>query len=127
VKKPDYIVYDEDHQKYDANIKYYPTTVGSQKFEPIVVDKSDVIKADKYFNSRLEELKREYETLLNEYDNTKLVYTSEYNFQPIVGEIYHLYEGKKGGIFLSIIKPNEWKVKHIGSFRLLNNGVWEEL
>jgi hypothetical protein len=65
VKKPDYIVYDEYHQKYDANIKYYPTTVGSQKFEDIVVDKSVVIKADKYFNSRLEELKREYETLLN--------------------------------------------------------------
>ncbi len=127
MKKPDYIVYSEDHQKYDANTKHYPTTVGSQKFEPIVVDKSDVIKADKYFNSRLEELKREYESLLKEYDDTKMIYTSEYNFQPSVGEIYHLYEGKNGNNFLSIIKPNEWKMKHIGSYRLLNSGVWEKL
>jgi hypothetical protein len=32
-KLPDNIVYNEDIQKFDANIKHYPTTVGSQKFE----------------------------------------------------------------------------------------------
>jgi len=91
------------------------------------VDKSEGVKADKYFNSRLEELKREYESLLNEYDDTKLIYNSEYSFQPIVGETYYLYQKENGIYFLSIIKPSEWKQNHIGSFRLLNNGVWEKL
>lgn len=124
-KYPDQIVYNEETQKYDSNTKNYPTTVGSQKFEPIVVDKSDAIKSDRYFNSRLEELKREYETLVNDYENTKMVYNSNYSFQPVVGEIYHMYQNKDGKKFLSIIKPSEWNKKHIGSYRLLNNGVWE--
>lgn len=126
-KYPDNIVYNEDTGKFDANTKMYPTTVGSQKFDPIVVDKSESLKADKYFNSRLNELKREYESLIDEYQNTKLVYESDYNFQPIVGETYHLYEKKNGDVFLSIIQPNEWKQKYLGSYILLNNGVWEKL
>jgi hypothetical protein len=124
-KYPDQIVYNEETQKYDSNTKNYPTTVGSQKFEPIVVDKSDAIKSDRYFNSKLDEIKREYETLVNVYENTKMVYNAEYSFQPVVGEIYHLYEKEYGYNFLSIIKPTEWNKKHIGSYRLLNNGVWE--
>lgn len=126
-KYPDQIVYNKDSDRFDANTKHYPTTVGSQKFEPIIMDKSEGIKADKYFNSRLEELKREYRSLLSEYDDTKLIYNSEYSFQPIVGETYHLYQKENGIYFLSIIKPSEWKQNHIGSFRLLNNGVWEKL
>lgn len=126
-KYPDNIVYNEDTGKFDANTKQYPTTVGSQKFDPIVIDKSESLKADKYFNSRLNELKREYESLIDEYQNTKLVYESEYNFQPIVGETYHLYEKKNGNVFLSIIHPDEWRQKYLGSYLLLNNGVWEKL
>ncbi len=90
-KYPDNIVYNEEKDKFDANLKQYPTTVGSQKFEPIVVDKSDSIKANKYFQSRWDELKDEYKRLVEEYNWTSLVYSSTYNFQPILGEHYHLY------------------------------------
>ena len=126
-KLPDNIVFNEESGKFDANTKHYPTTVGTKSFEPIIVDKSDTIKADKYFNSRLTELKKEYESLVNEYNDSKLVYESEYTFQPIVGETYHLYERDDETLFLSIITPNEWDKKHIGSYLLLNNGVWEKL
>lgn len=126
-KYPDNIVYNEETGKFDANLKNYPTTVGSQKFDPIVVDKSEGIKADKYFNSRLTELKKEYDSLVSKYVDTKLVYDSDYNFQPIVGETYHLYERKNGNTFLSMISPNDWKQEYVGSFILLNNGTWEKL
>ena len=126
-KYPDNIVYNETTGKFDANLKNYPTTVGSQKFEPIVVDKSEGIKADKFFNSRLTELKKEYELLVSKYVDTKLVYGSDYNFQPIVGETYHLYERKNGSKFLSMISPDDWKQEYVGSFTLLNNGTWEKL
>jgi hypothetical protein len=35
-KYPDNVVYNNDSNTFDANIKEYPTTVGSQKFEPIL-------------------------------------------------------------------------------------------
>ena len=126
-KYPDNIVYDEESGEFDAKLKQYPTTVGSQKFEPINVDKSDSIKADKYFQSRLNELKDEYKRLVNEYNWTSLVYKSTYNFQPILGEPYHLYENENKDLFLSLIEPSQWDRVYIGTFKLLNNGKWEKL
>ena len=37
-----------------------------------------------------------------------------------------LYEGSDKP-FLSLIGPNEWDRKHLGTFKLLNNGKWERL
>jgi len=126
-KYPDNIVYNEESGEFDAKLKQYPTTVGSQKFEPIVVDKSDSIKANKYFQSRLDELKDEYKRLVEEYNWTSLVYKSTYNFQPILGEPYHLYENENKDLFLSLIEPSQWDRVYIGTFKLLNNGKWEKL
>ena len=54
-KHPDNIVFNEKTDKFDANLKHYPTTVGAQKFEILQIDKSDAIKADKYFNKNVYE------------------------------------------------------------------------
>ena len=126
-KYPDQIVYNEETNKFDANLKSYPTTVGSQKFEPIKVDKSDSYKADNYFDSRLKELKEEYQKLVEEYNWTRLVYEAEYSFQPLLGEEYFLYERDNKDLFLSLIKPSEWDKKYVGSFKLMNNGKWDKV
>ena len=126
-KLPDNIVYNEDIQKFDANIKHYPTTVGSQKFEILKVDKSDALKADKYFNKKLEELKKEWDKLVEEYESTKLIYNTKYTFQPTLGEVYHIYMGNNGNSFLSLINPNEWDREHLGSYKLNTNGTWGKI
>ena len=126
-KYPDSIVYNEESDKFDANLKQYPTTVGSQKFEPLSVDRSDSIKADRYFQSRLNELKSGYEKLVDEYEWTSLVYKSTYTFQPILGEPYHLYDNGNKSSFLSLIEPTQWDKVYIGTFILLNNGKWEKV
>jgi len=125
-KYPDNIVFNIDTAEFDASKKAYPTSVGAQKFEPIKVDKSDSIKANKYFESRLSELKDEYKKLVEEYNWTSLVYESKYNFQPILGEPYYLYT-KNTGLFLSLISPDQWKMEYIGTVKLLNNGKWEKI
>ena len=124
---PDNIVYDKESGEFDAKLKSYPTTVGSQKFEPIKVDRSDSIKADKYFQSRLNELKKGYNKLVDEYEWTSLVYKSNYSFQPILGEPYHLYDNGDKSSFLSLIEPTQWDKVYIGTFILLNNGKWEKV
>ena len=126
-KYPDSVVYNYETEEFDAKIKAYPTSVGASKFEPIKVDKSDSIKANKYFESRLDELKDEYKTLVEEYNWTSLVYKSTYNFQPLLGELYHLYEKEDKTLFLSLIGPNDWNELYIGTFKLLNNGKWEKI
>lgn len=122
---PDNVVYNSETGKFDSNIKSYPTTVGSQKFEPIVVDKSDSLKVNKHFQSRFEELRGEYDKLVEEYNWTSLVYGSRYTFQPTIGDTYHLYKGDD--LFLSIIEPHQWDKEHVGSFKLLTNGKWDKV
>ena len=126
-KYPDSIVFDYELGVFDSNKKQYPTDLGAPAFQPLQIDKSDSKKANKYFSSQLSELKDKYNQLKEEYEWTAQVYESEYNFQPILGEVYHLYSKNNGCKFLSLISPSEWDQQHIGSFKLLNNGNWKKL
>ena len=63
---------------------------------------------------------------MDDYKNTTLIYESDYNFEPIMGEVYHLYE-KKNSRFLSLIAPNEWNKKYLGSYLLTTDGKWEKV
>jgi hypothetical protein len=81
----------------------------------------------------MEELKREFEKLAEEFNINKMVLESEIRIEPIVGEIYHLYENKEGKNQLSILEPedweksgNDWQMIHISSVRLTSDGIWEE-
>jgi hypothetical protein len=72
---------------------------------------------------KLNELKEQYDALLEEFKWNKIVYEAEINFEPMVGEIYHLYE-IRGRNVLSMIKPDEWGYKHVGSFVLTADKHW---
>jgi len=126
-KYPDNIVYNEKSETYDASQRSFPTTVGSQKFEAIKLDKSHSIRANNFFDSKFKELKESYQKLVEEYNWNKIIYESEYSFQPISGKTYHLYQRENQSYWLSIIAPQNWNKKHIGSFKLLTNGKWEKI
>ncbi len=126
-KYPDSVVYNEESKKFDANIKPYPTSVSAPSFKPIKVDKGDSIRANKYFESRMAEIKEEYKKLVEEYNWTSLVYESTYSFQPLVGEPYYLYQNKDKSLFLSLISPDEWNMEYLGTFKLITNGKWEKI
>ena len=125
--RPDYIVYNEETSDYDANLKPYPTTIGSPNFKPLIIDDTNCVNATHYFKSKLEEIKIEYETLVKEYKWNNRVYEADYSFEPIVGEVYFLYEREEGKDFLSIISRLEWDQPYVGAFKLLNNGKWEKI
>ncbi|MDE0791088.1 MAG: DUF2452 domain-containing protein [Flavobacteriales bacterium] len=126
-KYPDNIVYNYDTDEFDAKLKKYPTSVSAPSFKPLKVDKGDSIKANKYFESRMAEIKEAYKKLVEEYNWTSLVYESTYSFQPLVGESYYLYQNKNKDLFLSLISPYEWKMEYLGTFKLMTNGKWEKM
>lgn len=84
-------------------------------------------KVNKQFKVRYEELKAEYQQLIEQFKWNELVYSAKYNFEPIIGESYHLYYNKSGDIFLSLISPNEWNYEFIGSFKMDSNNKWERI
>jgi hypothetical protein len=83
-----------------------------------------VQKVNKQFENKFQELKKEYEKLIEEYKWNDLVYKSTFNFEPVIGNTYHLYYSDNGTMFLSLIEPNFWNKEFIGSFKYNHDNKW---
>ncbi|WP_309614321.1 DUF2452 domain-containing protein [Flavobacterium sp.] len=125
-ERPDNIVFSDD-QGYNASLLPYATNVGAPviKMDDLVSWKSRGISTvNKEFENKFNELKMQYQNLMNEYEWNELVYSSKFSFEPVIGEIYHLYVGDDGINFLSLISPQEWNKEHIGTFKLNSDKKW---
>ena len=125
-KKPDNIVFSEE-TGYNASLLPYSTNVGAPfiKMDDVVSWKSrGISNVNKEFENKFNELKIQYLNLMKEYEWNELVYSSKFSFEPVIGEIYHLYNGDDGIHFLSLISPQEWNKVHIGTFKLNSDKKW---
>ena len=64
---------------------------------------------------------------MQKFQYNDLVYNAKFSFEPIFGEIYHLYNNKNNEPFLSIIAPEQCNFKYLGSFRLNTDKMWEKI
>jgi tRNA U38,U39,U40 pseudouridine synthase TruA len=129
-KKPDLVVFNEETQSYDAALKPYGTSASSPVIKPLntATWRNDgVQRVNKQFKSKFDEVRREYEELIEKFQYNDLVYNSKFNFEPNIGEVYHLYNNRKEQSFLSIIAPEQCSFHHLGSFRLNTDKMWEKL
>ena len=125
-KKPDNVVYSEK-EGYNASLMRYGTNVGAPviQIDDVVAFKSRGIRnVNKEFENKFNELKQQYETLMKEFEYNELVYSAKFSFEPVIGELYHLYRGADGLNFLSLISPTECKREHLGTFRLNSDKKW---
>jgi len=126
-KKPDLVVWSEE-KGYYANQLIYGSNLGAPAIQIDNVDGWRVAKVKEVnseFEARYNELIAEAQKLKNEYEWNELIYTKvKYNFQPVVGNIYHLYSKDDESMFLSIIEPSSWKMKYIASFKLDSTNKW---
>ena len=127
-KRPDNVAFDKESQTYNASILPYGSNVGAPSIttNDLSIWKNRGISSYNHIlKSKVEKIKVEYESLLKEYKDNELLYNAKYDFEPNIGEVYHLYEKQnKDEIFLSIIPPHTWKRKHLGSFKLNSEKVW---
>lgn len=130
-KIPDNVVYSEEDGYY-AKLLPYGSNVSAPKIEPLNLTpwKSDGIKrVNDQLYSKFLELKKEYDSLMEEFKWNEMIYNATFNFEPIIGNIYNLYK-VDGELKLSIINPNEWgfkwkdRIEFIGKFRLTSDKKW---
>ena len=125
-ERPDNIVF-SDEKGYNASLLPYSTNVGAPaiKIDDLVSWKSrGITNVNKEFENKFNELKIQYEALMEEYEWNELVYAAKFSFEPVIGEIYHLYSTSDGINFLSLIAPHEWNKEHIGTFKLNSDKKW---
>ncbi len=129
-KKPDHIVFNTETNKYDAALKPYATSVGAP-----VISASDttawknrsINKVNQKIQTKYLELKAEYEKMIVEFEYNNLIFNAKFSFEPIVGEMYHLYKRENGECFLSLIAPHQCNFNAVGSFYLNADQIWEKV
>jgi hypothetical protein len=130
-KKPDYVVYDEESETYNAALLPYSSGVAAPKITtPDVTSwkQNNINKVNHEIKSQFDQLKAQYDAMVKKYEDNQLVYGAKFSFEPIVGETYYLYKGRKDGApFLSVIAPAECTWDHAGTYRLTSEKLWEEI
>lgn len=125
-ERPDLVVYSDEYG-YNANTLNYATSVGAPviKMDNLVSWKSRGIeKVNKEFENKFSELKAEYQKLMEEFQWNDLIYKARFSFEPVIGEIYHLYVGEDDVYFLSLIAPDEWKKKYVATLQINSDKKW---
>ena len=125
-KKPDNIVYTEE-DGYHAKLLPYASTVGAPviKLEDVASWKTQGIqKVNKEMESKFNELKNEYNRLIEEYQWNDVIYNAKFSFEPVVGEVYFMYRDNDDKEFLSLISPDEWNKEYVGTFKLNSERKW---
>ena len=108
----------------------YGSNTSAPSIKPVdltTFKKNGLDKVNKVFDRRYKEIVEQAETLQKSFLITQTVYESKYKFEPIIGEIYHLYEDLDGKYSLSIISPSEWKKKHVYSVVLNSYMKWTKI
>ena len=129
-KNTDSVVFNTETQKYDAALKPYATNVGA----PVITTTDtnawknrSINKINHKVEAKYLELKAEYEKMMQEFEYNNLIFESKFTFEPIIGEVYHLYKRKNGDSFLSIIAPEQCRFNALGSFYLNADHIWEKI
>ncbi len=119
-----------DKVQLKANLLSYPSHVGAPKIESTDLSsfkKNGTDRVNKIYDTKYKELIRDAEDLYNSFIINQEVYESSYRFEPVIGQIYHLYENVKEEKFLSLIEPNTWKQKYLYSAILNSDMTWTKI
>lgn len=105
----------------------YPVSTLSPRIVPTDLSSfksRGISEVERDLQQKLSELREEYLAAIDHFNWNKLVYEAEIGFEPVVGEIYHLYEGN-GRRLLSMVGPREWSMRHLASVRLNVDRQWQ--
>ena len=128
-KKPDQVVWYDDQEKYIARLLPFAAQTSGPVIKIPNVDafkQKGVEKVSKQLQTELEELQNKIKDFVKSANDTQKVYAAKFKFEPLVGETYFLYEGKKDR-YLSLISPDQWNKKFLGAFRLSSEYKWERI
>jgi len=119
-----------DKVKLTPNLLPYPHHVAAPKIEPVDLSAFNSLQAHKVSKSlqkRTDEITTLIRQLQEDYTLNLQLYSAARAFEPVLGEVYHLYEKEDGSQFLSLISPREWNKKYLYSGSLNSDGTWSRV
>lgn len=129
-KKPDNVVFNTETKRYDASLKPYATSLGA----PVIVatdatawKNRSINKINHKIHTRYLELKAEYAKMISEFECNQVIFNAKFSFEPVIGEVYHLYKRENDESFLSLIEPQKCNFDFLGSFYLNVDQTWDKM
>lgn len=104
----------------------YPSSTQSPKIVPADLStfkSRGISQVERDLQQKLVELRETYLRAIDHFNWNKLVYEAGIQFEPVVGETYHLYE-IRGRRTLSMVGPAEWAYPHLATVRLNVDRQW---
>jgi hypothetical protein len=83
-----------------------------------------ISEVERELQQKLTEIRETYLAAIDHFNWNKLIYEADINFEPIIGQTYHLYE-VRGRKLLSMIAPDQWHHKHLATVRLNVDRQWK--
>lgn len=112
------------------NLAYmpYPTSTLSPNITPPDLSSfksRNITEVERELSQKLDAIRQEYITIIDAFNWNKMIYESDFSFEPVIGQDYYLYR-QENRFQLSMIEPQKWRSKkYVGSFRLTANGQWK--
>ncbi len=139
-KKPFVNPIDKDKITETPGTLPYAHTVGSAVIRPLDKGKIKGLAMSAMYeqsDKSLDQIRRQVELLMTQAQDihkrvevSEKIYKADYNFKPIINQLYHLYEKEDNSWILSMIGPDEWGKKScpylfIQSVKLMSDHTWE--
>lgn len=119
---------DPDQKPSAAFLPYPVSTLGPQIVPADLTSfkSRGISQVERDLQQKLEEIREIYLQTVDHYNWNKLVYESDIQFEPVVGDVYHLYE-MNGRRLLSMVEPHKWPHRHLATVRLNVDRQWKVL
>ncbi len=105
----------------------YPVSTLSPRIVPTDLSSfksRGISEVERELHQKLTEIRETYLAAIDHFNWNKLIYEADINFEPIVGQTYHLYE-VRGRKLLSMIAPGQWSHRHLATVRLNVDRQWK--
>lgn len=118
------------HSLGSAVIK--PTDKGKIKGRAMAAMKEQTERQLQQLYEQMQTLARQANDIKSRVEVSERIYLGQMNFEPIIGQVYYLYEKENKNDLISMISPLEWGAdmpykKFIARVRLLSDHTWEVL
>jgi len=116
------------HHSGSAIIK--PTDKGKIKGRAVSAMHEQTDRQMTQLYEQMQLLAKQANELKNRVEISERIYLAKINFEPLINDTYHMYEGKDGKVILSLIAPDEWgrsqnNMKYLATVKLLADHTWE--
>ncbi|MFC4263474.1 DUF2452 domain-containing protein [Ferruginibacter yonginensis] len=121
----------------------YSTSVSGAVIKPTeagIIRHKALTAMEEQTNMQLDQIRKQIELLAmqaQEIQSRKqlsmIIYSAKLNFQPVIGQVYHLYEKEDGSYMISMVSPKEWGrgkkpfKSHYAKVQLLADHTWKEI